>query len=683
MKAIKSFAPVRPATRISARGLGRFACLTLGCFGFILLGFALNRFTALPPIMPMTGIAMAGMLLWGKRMWPAVPLSVLLALLVAPMPGPIPLQIVVALSLTIGPIAGVLVIERLIGKLELPAKAEHALPIILGAATCSVLMAACVAVPMALHGDSRVPLGLDLFDRAIRRLTSALLTLPLVLAWADSRPEPWSYRRGLYFATILLVTAGVAYVVFFVDLGGAPVAWIVYTPLIWAALAFRMRGITAAMLLISVAAFAGNSMGLGVFTRMHGDPQPMMLLFVAVTDATMLMFAAFAHERVSERRLHAEVSQARFALEIARAEAVDANTRLRLSQEAAGAVAWEYDVESARLVRAFGESEAFDIMTGQHPVAGMAPEIGRDDLEMVTAAMRDAVSTGGRIDVSLRAGRPDGPARWLRVVGRYDGSNNRRRLVGMTLDVTLLHEAQEAARAANDKLLGISRLSAMGAMASTLAHELNQPLTAIANYASTARMLLTSSIPDGKEMAVEHLTQLADASLRAGRLIRTMRDFTISGEITHTVEDLADIVRAAWSNVRERPVAAGVAFAFESQTPGPMVAVDRLQIEQVLINLLLNAVEATLGREARQVHVEITAGRAAVRTSVRDNGRGLPDGMIDNLFEPFRTTKIDGTGLGLPICRTIVEAHRGKLWGHSRPEGGAEFVFTIAAVRMP
>jgi len=675
--ALKSFAFHYPAQQIDVRWSARFACLTFACSAFVVLGIALARFTALPPIMPMTGVALAGMLLWGRRMWPCVPAAVLLARVFIDVPASLPTQLLITISLTIGPVIGVLVIERMIDPARLPAQAEHAVPIIVGAAICSLIVASCGSVPLLFGGKlGLAALGGDIFNRSIRHFAGAMLTLPLILAWADVRPERWSTGGWLHLAAILSVTAGIAYLVFFSHQPES-IAWAVYPPLMWASLAFRMRGVTAAMLIISFAAFAGSALGLGIFAHTLADRVPLMLMFVAVTSATMLVFAALAHDRMSERRLRVQVSEAKFALEVAQAEALDANTRLRLSQEAAGATAWEYDVSAARLVRAFGEAESVDIMTGDRPALGSASDMTPGELDILTAEMRNAIHTTGLLDVTLRAGPVERPTRWLRFVGRYDGSNHRRRLIGMTLDVTLLHEAQTAVQMANEKLLGISRLSAMGAMASTLAHELNQPLTAVANYAATTRMLLSSGIPDANEMAREHLDQLVEASLRAGKIIRKMRDFTISGEITRTVEDLGDIVRAAWSNVRDRPVAAGAALAFDAGS-GPMVAVDRLQIEQVLINLLLNAVEATVGQDVRQVSAQIVHELGAVSVRVRDNGRGLPDGMIDNLFEPFRTTKPDGTGLGLPICRTIVEAHGGRLWAQHQPDQGAEFVFTIA-----
>jgi signal transduction histidine kinase/integral membrane sensor domain MASE1 len=654
----------------------RLACLTLGCFGAFLLGFALNRGSPLPPIMPMTGVAMAGLLLWGKRMWPAVPVSALMAAAVLGLPHPL-VQIAIALGLTIGPVTGAIVVEHLVGRVALPPRAEHALPMILGSVVCSVLMAGCVSVPMAIHGDlAGAALPLDLFNRSIRHLTGAMLTLPLVLAWADARPDRWDGVQWLHFVAILLTTAAVGFPIFLGNDTG-PISWAVFPPLIWAALAFRMRGVTAAMLVISVEAFVGIARGTGIFEHGMMDPTLLMLLFISVTTATMLVFAAFAHERMSERRLHLEMSDAKLALEIAQAEAIDANTRLRLSQEAAGANAWEYDVQAARIVRAFGENENVDIMTGHKPIGGMSGEVVDTDMELVTTAIRNAVNTRGSLDLTLRTGSLDQPTRWLRVVGRYDGSNNRHRVVGMTLDVTMLHQAQAEVQAANEKLLSLSRLSAMGAMASTLAHELNQPLTAIANYAASSRMLLSSQIPDASEMAADHLGQLVDASLRAGKIIRKMRDFTISGEITRTVADLGDIVQSAWANVRDRPVALGATLAFDNEAHAPMVAVDRLQIEQVLVNLLLNAVEATVGQEERRIDVRIVSAADAITVVIGDNGRGLPEGMIDNLFEPFRTTKPDGTGLGLPICRTIVEAHGGRLWAEPR-EGGTAVSFTIA-----
>jgi integral membrane sensor domain MASE1 len=173
------------------------------------------------------------------------------------LPHPL-VQIAIALGLTIGPVTGAIVVEHLVGRVALPPRAEHALPMILGSVVCSVLMAGCVSVPMAIHGDlAGAALPLDLFNRSIRHLTGAMLTLPLVLAWADARPDRWDGVQWLHFVAILLTTAAVGFPIFLGNDTG-PISWAVFPPLIWAALAFRMRGVTAAMLVISVEAASSN-----------------------------------------------------------------------------------------------------------------------------------------------------------------------------------------------------------------------------------------------------------------------------------------------------------------------------------------------------------------------------------------------------------------------------------------
>jgi two-component system sensor kinase FixL len=222
----------------------------------------------------------------------------------------------------------------------------------------------------------------------------------------------------------------------------------------------------------------------------------------------------------------------------------------------------------------------------------------------------------------------------------------------------------------------------MGTMASTLAHELNQPLTAIANYMEAARDLLER--PDEQTIALlrEAVSDSASEALRAGSIVRRLRDFVARGEVDMRPERLSDLVeeatRLALVGARERNIR--TFYGLDSTID--LVVVDRIQIQQVLVNLLRNAVEALADTPARDIRITSTADREGmVRVSIADSGTGLDPHIQRQLFKAFTTTKSNGMGLGLSICRTIVEAHGGRIWYEDGPDGGAMFQFTLIAAK--
>lgn len=213
-----------------------------------------------------------------------------------------------------------------------------------------------------------------------------------------------------------------------------------------------------------------------------------------------------------------------------------------------------------------------------------------------------------------------------------------------------------------------------------MAHELNQPLTAIANYLEASRDLLDD--PDAERLAMVHeaVTESAREALRAGSIVRRLREFVARGEVQERAERLPELIedasRLALVGARER----GVRFFQELDPNCAVVMVDRVQIQQVLVNLLRNAIEALAGAPVRDILLSTAPeGDTMVRVSISDTGPGLDEAVADRLFAAFTTTKSDGMGLGLSICRTIVEAHGGRIWHEPRPEGGATFHFTLIA----
>ena len=259
-------------------------------------------------------------------------------------------------------------------------------------------------------------------------------------------------------------------------------------------------------------------------------------------------------------------------------------------------------------------------------------------------------------------------------------AGEQRLFTGFVRDLTQRRATEEQMQSLQSELIHVSRVSAMGTMASTLAHELNQPITAVANYVEGVRDLLAKPDEGDVPMIREALNDAAKEAMRAGDIVRKLRDFVSRGEIERTIEPLHDLIREAavlgLIGAREK----GVETHFELEGSGPLVLVDKVQIQQVLINLIRNAVEAMTKSSTKTLTIlSAPEPRGMVRVSVVDSGAGISPDLADALFSAFVTTKSDGMGLGLSICRTIVEAHGGKIWMEPGPQSGASFHFTLVA----
>jgi two-component system sensor kinase FixL len=230
------------------------------------------------------------------------------------------------------------------------------------------------------------------------------------------------------------------------------------------------------------------------------------------------------------------------------------------------------------------------------------------------------------------------------------------------------------------ELFHAARLSAMGQMAAALAHELSQPLGTAVNFGNAARRLLDSGQHDNLDTARTHVDAAVAQVLRAAQIMRRLQDFVSQGETDKRVENMEQIIADATALALIGPEILGMEVSRDLGADAALVFVDRIQIQQVLVNLIRNAVEAMAGRELRSLRVtsRLVAGEI-VEVSTIDNGPGLPQAVLGRLFQPFVTTRRDGMGLGLSICRTIVEAHSGRLWAEPNPNGGTIFRFTVPA----
>jgi two-component system, LuxR family, sensor kinase FixL len=228
-----------------------------------------------------------------------------------------------------------------------------------------------------------------------------------------------------------------------------------------------------------------------------------------------------------------------------------------------------------------------------------------------------------------------------------------------------LHEVQA-------DLIHVSRVSAMGELASALAHELNQPLTAIGNYLLAARQLIQRG-PEHAERASDIIGKSIEQAMRAGQIIRRLRSFVQKGDVERAPAEIEKVVdeasALAFIGLKEK----GIRVTIERQDALPEVSIDRIQIQQVLINLIRNAVDAMEGRERRELTIRISRDDGAVKISIIDTGIGIPRDMEEKLFQAFATSKPAGMGVGLSISRYIVEAHNGRLWFEPNPSGGTIF----------
>ncbi len=282
----------------------------------------------------------------------------------------------------------------------------------------------------------------------------------------------------------------------------------------------------------------------------------------------------------------------------------------------------------------------------------------------------------GRVVVGLRA---DGTTFPMELhVGEMETAG-RRLFIGFVRDLTEKENTERRLQDLQAQLMHTSRLRLLGRMASTLAHEINQPLTAIANYVQAARHLLESGRADLTPRALDAVTKAAAQATRAGEIIRRLRDFVSRGETEKTPQDLNKLVEeaTALALIGAREWKIRILFSLAGDL-APVLA-DRVQIQQVILNIVRNAVEVLQTHDRREIH--ITTARSAdgsgAVVSIRDTGPGLPDEVRANLFRPFISTKKEGMGLGLSICREIVETHGGSLTVETAPGAGTTFTFTL------
>jgi two-component system sensor kinase FixL len=337
---------------------------------------------------------------------------------------------------------------------------------------------------------------------------------------------------------------------------------------------------------------------------------------------------------------------------------------------------WECDLATEALTWTDGVYDLFELPRGA-PVDRAAPlalyeDESRREMEELRAR---AIEEGGSFSLDVRIRTARGNERWIRLTADVELENGRPvRIFGTKQDITAERSAQDKVRALQAEIIHMSRRSAMGAMAATLGHELNQPLAAISNYVAGTRRALARPALD-TQMLESGLAAIEQSADRAGRIIRSLRDMTSGSAVKRQVLNPSPLIHEAASLAMlgiDTPIVSRFDLA-----ENLLVTVDPIQIQQVLINLIKNAFEAVRTAARREVTISTYAADGQARIRVDDSGHGIAPEIRDSLFESFVSSKPDGMGVGLSISRTIVEAHGGSICAANRKTGGATFCVAL------
>jgi len=509
--------------------------------------------------------------------------------------------------------------------------------------------------------------------RFTSNVLTALTLVPFIVSWsAEGIAWLGKIRRSRFLeAGLLLLGLLSVNTIAFYKFAPTADSALLYLPLpflIWAAVRFGSRGASAAICTVGFLAIWSAGHGYGPFSTRSAEENALSIqMFLIVMSVPLMLLAAVIEERSKgETRLR------------------EREERISLAAESADLAFWTINFErkeswmsdNGRAIFNFGPDEPLSrelFLSRVHP----------EDRNAVDEAIESARASSQTFEFEYRLLRPDGETRWLISRGRY-GYNDHggiRELIGVAIDVTAQVKANLQLRLQREEMAHLSRVSSMGELTASLAHELNQPLSAIASNAAAGRRFLTQGSPEPK-MFEELLADVAADARRASDIIHGIHDFVRKREGTRRLVNLNEIIREVL-RLLHSDLLGRATFVEKQLDPSlPSVDADPVQLQQVLLNLLMNSLEAMhlTSTEKRRILISTKCEADSVVTSVRDYGSGLPEEDMDKVFTHFYSTKPNGMGMGLTIVRSIIEAHGGKLWAENVDEG-ARFFFALPVTR--
>jgi PAS domain S-box-containing protein len=359
----------------------------------------------------------------------------------------------------------------------------------------------------------------------------------------------------------------------------------------------------------------------------------------------------------------------------------DSEDRMSLAAEAANLGMWVWDVVKDEIWMTDKGRALFGIAPDTRlDYAALVARVHPEDRAARDAAIRRALETHGEYAMEHRVVLSDGQVRWIAGRGRADfGDGKPLRMRGVSRDCTAQKQADQETLLLRQEIAHVGRVSMMGQLASALAHEINQPLGAILRNTEAAELFTENESPDLDEIRAI-LADIRKDDQRAGSVIDRMRALLKRHDLETRPLDLGELVGDVASLARADAAARQVKLDVDVPGGLPLVRGDRVHLQQVLLNLILNGMDALNEVSRQERHVSVTArldGAQTVEIAVSDTGHGIPADKLAHVFDPFFTTKPNGIGMGLPISRTIIEAHGGRLWAENNNGGGAAFRFTL------
>ncbi|HET7609339.1 MAG TPA: MASE1 domain-containing protein [Gammaproteobacteria bacterium] len=503
----------------------------------------------------------------------------------------------------------------------------------------------------------------------ISNAVTTIVLVPAILIAVQQFKSGFKADRGRIVEAALLALGILA--VGWLAFGGSPAGpdtspALLYAPiplLIWAALRFGLGGMSASMLLITIFAIWGTMQGRGPFLAQAPAENAFALqLFILVAATPLLLLSAvIADERRSKEAVRVT------------------EQRMSLAAESAQLVLWDWDLAKDEVwiqdqgIFGFPPDTAVDHAT-------LGGSVHPDDRAVRDAAIQRALANGGHYESEFRVILRDGSVRWIAARGRspvtvIDGKPAR--ILGVAIDITRQKQVAAEAQLQREELAHLSRVATMSALSGSLAHELNQPLTSILANTYAGKNIASHDAPDLRELR-DIFADIDSAAGRAGDIIARMRTLLRRGHVALQPVDVKESLVELLRLTRTDLIARGVSVTDLAIGDLPPVMSDRVQLQQILLNLIKNACDAMQANAADDRKLTLTASvdQNELRIGVLDCGVGLPDD-VESLFQPFHSTKEGGLGMGLSICRTLVSAHGGRLWAEGRASRGAAFYVAL------
>jgi PAS domain S-box-containing protein len=631
--------------------------VALGYYVGAKIGIALTlESTSVSTLWPPNAILLAGLVLTPVRFWVAVCAATFVAHLAVQLEGSIPLAMILGryVSTSAGALVGAVAFRGLhTGEPRLDPHRETVLLLVCAGFLAPFVSSFLDTALVALNGWGQANYWTNWQTRFFSSVLSAITIVPLIVTTARSLSRVRQVPRRKWIEALLIFSLLLV------------ASWFAFV---------RARPVPASVpvlvcvpFLVACALIAtwGTVQGLGPFAA--GSPGENALaieLFLIIAWVPVMALTTLTEDRTR-----------------AQSNARQSEEQLDIVLDAAQLGRWDWDIAQQRLEwsditrRMYGIP--LDVPVSMETFAAL---IHPDDNHVLEAATNDALA-GRPIEAEFRVVLPDGKVRWIMSRGKtlFDAEGRATRMVGIKVDITARKQAELQLKEQGRELAHIDRLSMVGELSVAIAHELNQPLAAILTNVGAARRYLSHNPPDLVQIR-EIIDAIAQDNRRAAAVIQKVGALLRRDDLPRAPLQLNDVVEDVIDIARGDIIGRGVSLSIRTERGLAPIAGDRVQLQQVLLNLVLNACDAmeSVPETVRRLTV-VTTGSLdhRVRVTVCDTGPGVLGHQLEDVFEPFVTSKPQGLGLGLAVCRSIVTAHEGSLWAENNPDGGASFCFEL------